>query len=124
VRATPLTVDPDWVRECEVLAAADRPLGFFEIGDMLNRSRRPYGQTWPDAERIFGVAAGTLSTYAGIARRVAPTERVSGVGVGTYEVLAPLAPALQRRWLAELKAGRITGAALQRRLRDERKARR
>lgn len=114
-RATPLTVDPAWVAEGERLAARGGATPF-EIGDWLAKCRRPQGQVFTDAERIFGLATGTLSAYQGIARRIAPADRAEGVGVNGHQAVMGLPPAEQRRLLGEVVARRLSSKELQLRM--------
>ena len=71
------------------------------IGDWLNYGERVFGETYAQAAAISGRTVRTLYNLSYIARKIPPERRVERLDIGHHDVVAPLPPDEQRRFLDE-----------------------
>lgn len=97
-----------WIDLGRKLGEAGRSIGFL-IGDWLNygEAKAKYGTyshaeggIYRDAIRITGLDYNTLSTYAGVARKVQFSMRIENLSFELHRKVAPLKePEEQKKWL-------------------------
>src|SRR5262245_16386204 len=80
------------------------------LGDWVNYGDRAYGETYAQALSETGLSYAYLSNAAWICRRVPPSRRREKLSFGHHEVVAPMTPAEQKRWLREAEKGEWTRA--------------
>lgn len=84
----------------------------FIIGDLLNFGDARYGERYAQALDATGLSYSTLTNYASVMRKVAPSRRREGLRFGHHSEVAPLQPAQQIEWLDKAEANGWTRAEL------------
>jgi hypothetical protein len=85
----------------------------WKIGDWLALGHRAYGDSvYETAERITGKKRQTLYQFASVAKRVADCMRHTNLSWEHHQIVAPLEPSQQKRWLDVAEKKSLTAKQL------------
>lgn len=88
------------------------------IGDWLLYGEHTYGEKYAQAALVVGLGEQTLTNYASIANRIAPSIRRPGkVKFSTHAEVAALSPNEQRHWLKVAEEEGLSKMELRERIR-------
>jgi hypothetical protein len=83
----------------EFLLAFDQRNPFL-IGDLVNQTQEELGETYAQIAPDTPYAARALANYCWVASRIPPENRVRGIGISLYQVIAGFKnPVEQRVWI-------------------------
>jgi len=92
----------------------------FIIGDLLNFAEARYSDRYVQAAEATGLSYSTLTNYASVMRKVAPSRRRESLRFSHHAEVASLEPEEQERWLAQAEERGWTTGELREALADGR----
>ncbi len=91
---------PVWAEVVKWLRKAEKSIQWW-IGDALRFGERRYGETYAQALEETDYEYGSLANMAYVAGKVEVSRRRENLSFAHHQVVAPLPPEEQERWLAE-----------------------
>ena len=96
-----------WQADGERLLRLDKRLPWL-IGDWINYGEARWGERYAQAMDATSYSYSRLSTFSSVCRAIEYARRHPKVSFGHHEVVAPLVPAQQDEWLAEVEKRKLS----------------
>ena len=96
----------EWCALGKALASTAKSIGF-RIGDWINFGSVTYGEKYKKALESTDIPYNTLTNYACVAHKVAPSLRDQCIAYEHHAIVAKLKPHEQKHWLALTKKHRL-----------------